>query len=344
MKQSKRVVCVLLCVLIGVGMVFAGGQKQTTVEGGWKPTRPINIIVPWNPGGSTDQYTRIVAAELEKVLGVNLVIVHQPGASGSVGTKNVLDAPKDGYTWLSTAADDLAMYRLNGMLDTNIADWEMFLCIGLTGCVGVNADSKYQTFDDLLADFKARPGQIAIATSGLVSAGATYASMLQKFTGIDYKMVTYEGGGTVIPAVVSGEVEVTTQFLIEQTNMIRAKRIRPLVSISDTDFNLQGHGLIPSIRKWIPEMNVGYKACGFMLPKGTPQEVVTTLTNAWNQAIPNNAAIKKWADEQGAMVIGPYTGQEAQAKAREFYQQVAWIYYDAGLLKMSPDAAGIPRP
>src|SRR4249919_2367283 len=91
----------------------------------WKPSRPINLIVPWSAGGSTDQVTRVTAAELEKALGQKIVIVNQPGASGSIGTKTALEAPKDGYTWTAGAAQDLGAYRTLGMLDTNLGDWHL---------------------------------------------------------------------------------------------------------------------------------------------------------------------------------------------------------------------------
>ena len=83
----------------------------------WKPTRPINLIVPWAAGGSTDQITRVTAAELEKALGQTIVIVNQPGASGSIGTKSAFDAPRDGYTWTAGAAQDLGTYQTLGSLN-----------------------------------------------------------------------------------------------------------------------------------------------------------------------------------------------------------------------------------
>src|SRR5262245_35152348 len=73
----------------------------------WKPEKPITIIVPWAAGGSTDQVTRLTAAEIEKALGQKIVIVNQPGASGSIGTRNALQATPDGYTWTAGAAKDL---------------------------------------------------------------------------------------------------------------------------------------------------------------------------------------------------------------------------------------------
>ena len=95
----------------------------------WKPTRPINLIVPWAAGGSTDQVTRVTAAELEKVLGQTIVIVNQPGASGAIGTKSALDAAKDGYTWTAGAAQDLGTYETLGSLKTRITDWHLFLTV-----------------------------------------------------------------------------------------------------------------------------------------------------------------------------------------------------------------------
>jgi tripartite-type tricarboxylate transporter receptor subunit TctC len=81
----------------------------------WAPSRPINLIVPWAAGGSTDQATRVAAAELEDILKQKIVIINQPGASGSIGTRSALDAAKDGYTWTSGAAQDLGTYETLGM-------------------------------------------------------------------------------------------------------------------------------------------------------------------------------------------------------------------------------------
>ena len=93
----------------------------------WKPDKPITIVVPWAAGGSTDQVVRVTAAEIEKALGQKVVVINQPGASGSIGTKNVLEAPKDGYTWASGAAKDIGTYVVSGLLDTKVADWRLYL-------------------------------------------------------------------------------------------------------------------------------------------------------------------------------------------------------------------------
>src|SRR3954451_18443166 len=120
----------------------------------WKPTRPINLIVPWAAGGSTDQVTRVAAAELEKALGQTIVIVNQPGASGSIGTRSALDAPKDGYTWTAGAAQDLGTYATLGMLNTNIKDWHLYLTVANVEVLSVAASSPFKTAKDILDAMK----------------------------------------------------------------------------------------------------------------------------------------------------------------------------------------------
>src|SRR5687767_2351796 len=129
---------------------FSGAHAQ------WKPTKPITLIVPWAAGGSTDQVTRVTAAELEKHLNQKIVILNQPGASGSVGTKNASEAPKDGYTWTAGAAKDLGTYKVLGMLDTSAKDWNMYLNVAHIAVVGVNADAPYKTMTELIEAMKAK--------------------------------------------------------------------------------------------------------------------------------------------------------------------------------------------
>ena len=89
-------------ILAGIGALTATATLAQDYP--WKPDRPVTIIVPWAAGGSTDQMARIVASELETEFKQKFVVVNQPGASGSIGTRNALEAAKDGYTWAAGAA------------------------------------------------------------------------------------------------------------------------------------------------------------------------------------------------------------------------------------------------
>jgi len=309
----------------------------------WKPEKPITIIVPWSAGGSTDQVTRITAAELEKVLGQKVVVVNQPGAAGSIGTKNALEAAKDGYTWTAGAAQDLGVYRALGMLDTNLGDWTLFLHVANVSVVGVNANAPYKTLAELLDAMKSKPGQVAVATAGVTSGGHNAMEAISRATGVKYRHVTYDGGNPAVVATVAGETEVTTQLAVEQAEMIRAKRIRPLAAVSDKPVVIEGYGTIEPITKWVPGFKAATNYFGIFIPKGVPPQVTATLEKAWAQNIATSEAIKKYAASRGAL-FAPVAGDAAQKAAFPAVQANAWLMHEAGKTKVAPDTIGIPKP
>jgi tripartite-type tricarboxylate transporter receptor subunit TctC len=324
-------------------LALALAAMSSVAAAQWKPTKPITIIVPWAAGGSTDQVTRVTAAELEKSLGQKVVIVNQPGASGSIGTKNALEATKDGYTWTAGAAQDLGVYRTLGMLDTNLGDWHLFLHVANVPVVGVNANAPYKSLPELLDAMKAKPGEITVATAGVTSGGHNAMEAISKATGVKYRHVTYDGGNPAVVATVGGETQVTTQLAVEQAEMIRAKRIRPLASVSDKPVVIEGYGTIEPITKWVPNFKAATNYFGIFVPKGVPAEVVATLEKLWASEIMNNEALRKYATSRGA-VFAPVAGDAAQKAALPAVQANAWLMHDTGKSKVSPDTVGIPRP
>jgi len=309
----------------------------------WKPSKPINLIVPWAAGGSTDQVTRVTAAELEKVLGQKIIIVNQPGASGSIGTKNVWEAPKDGYTWAAGAAQDLGAYQSLGMLDVPASNWHLFLSVANIAVVGVNPATPYQNVQQLLDAMKAKPGEIKVATAGVTSGGHNAMEAISRATGVKYRHVTYDGGNPAVVATVSGETEVTTQLAVEQAEMIRGKRIRPLATVSDRALEIEGFGTIEPISKTIAGFKAPANYFGIFIPKGVPPEVVATMQKLWAENIANSAAIKAYAVNRGAL-FGPVAGDAALAAAMPAIQANVWLLHSTGKTKVAPDTVGIPKP
>jgi len=345
MKKTTLKALLFAMMFVAVTLGISAGGKSEAKSGMWKPSKPITIIVPWGAGGSTDQITRVCAGELETALGQKIVIVNQPGASGSVGTKNAMDAAKDGYTWTAGAAADLATYKVLGMLDTNIKnDWHIFLSVANVAVVSVNPNTPYKTFDDLLKAFKDKPGQIPVATAGQSSAGHISIELIKKYTGINYKHVTYDGGNPAVIATVSGEAEVVPQLAVEEADMIRGGKLRPLAVLSDKALTLQGYKEeIPPVTNWIKDFKAGPNYFGIFIPKGVPQEVVDTVSKLWTEVIGNSQKVKDYANSRGAF-FAPSSGEDAQNKAFSYYQPVAWLYFEAGKAKVSPDTVGIPKP
>ncbi|MEO9102706.1 MAG: tripartite tricarboxylate transporter substrate binding protein [Burkholderiales bacterium] len=309
----------------------------------WKPDHPITIIVPWAAGGSTDQVTRVTAAELEKALDQKIVIVNQPGASGSIGSKSAWDAPKDGYTWTAGAAQDLGSYETLGMFATKIKDWHVFLSVANVQLIGVNPNTPYKTANALLDAMKAKPGQVSVATAGVTSAGHNAMELIAKATGVKYKHVTYDGGNPAVIATVSGETDVTTQLAVEQADMIRGKRIRPLATVSDKALDLEGYGSIEPLSKTVPGFKAPVNYFGIFIPNGVPDNVVKTMEKIWADKMADNAALKKYANNRGAL-FSPLSGQAAQEAVAPAIAANTWLLFDSGKAKVSPDTLGIQRP
>jgi tripartite-type tricarboxylate transporter receptor subunit TctC len=324
-------------------LALALAAAACAVQAQWKPDKPITIIVPWAAGGSTDQVTRVTAAEVEKALNQKVIILNQPGASGSVGTKNALEAPKDGYTWAAGAAKDLGTYKVLGMLDTSAADWNMYLNVAHIAVVGVNADTPYKNMRELLDAMKAKPGAIPVATAGVNSSGHSAIEAIARAAGVTYKHVTYDGGNPAVVATVAGETQVTTQLAAEQTDMIRAKKIRPLAVVGDKPLEIEGFGTVPPLAQFIPGFKDPVNYFGIFVPKGVPADVTATLDKIWANEIAKNEALRKYAAARGAM-FAPMAGAEAQKSVFPAIQAYAWTQQAAGKAKVSPDTVGIPKP
>jgi tripartite-type tricarboxylate transporter receptor subunit TctC len=328
---------ILALSVLGLSVLAAPAHAQ------WKPNKPITIIVPWAAGGSTDQVVRVTAAELEKSLAQKVIVVNQPGASGSVGTKNAFEAPRDGYTWASGAAKDLGSYQTLGMLDTSIKDWALYLNVAHIAVLSVNPSSSYKSVDELIAGFKAKPGQISVATAGIASSGHAAIEAIAQKLGIKYRHVTYNGGNPAVIATVAGETEVTTQLAAEQAQMLRGGKLRALAVVGDKPLTIDGAGTIQPLSQSVPGFTDPVNYFGIFVPKNVPAEVTATLDRVWAEQISKSEALRKYAVEQGALFL-PAHGEAAQKAALPAIQKAAWQAFDGGKAKVSPEKLGIPRP
>jgi tripartite-type tricarboxylate transporter receptor subunit TctC len=307
----------------------------------WQPDRPINIIVPWGAGGSTDQVTRATAPILADELGVAVVVVNQPGASGAVGTQEVLDAPRDGYTWTANAIANNATYSVTGLVpDTSVDDWHVYLTVANVAVVGVPADSEFEDFGQLLEAFRERGSEITVATAGVTSSGGTAIAGLGEVGGFDYRMVAYDGGGPAAIATAAGESMVTTQLAVEQAELIRGGRLRALAVIADEPLTIQGVDPIPPITEWLPDMPTAPSYFGIFIPTGVPDEVIATMDRIWEEHVMTSETLREYAETNGA-VFAPSYGEAAIQAATPIIIQEACVAVERGTAEMDPSEIGI---
>lgn len=231
------------------------------------------------------------------------------------------------------------------LLDTKIDDWHLFLIVRNAMVLSVGNDTPFQTPPDLVAYMKENPGKLTVGTSGIPS---TAHSAMQAFTqhvGGDFRAVTYDGDAPTMVAVVSGEVQATTQSGPGQAEMIKGKRVRPLAVLADAPLVMEGFGTIPPITDFYPDFNAPGLVIqvGVFVPKGVPDEVIATLEKVWTERIANSEAVKKFAEGRGS-IFTPVTGEAAMTMAKAAIAESAWRMFDTGVAKVSPDTLGIPRP
>ena len=334
----RILISALAAVTIGLSEAPAFAQDYP-----WKPDRPITLIVPWAAGGSTDQMARIVATEIEAELKQKVVVVNQPGASGSVGSKNVMEAAKDGYTWAAGAAVDIGTYKVLGLLDSGLKDWHLFFAVANITAISANPGAPFKDFGQFLDTLKTKGATTPVATAGLSSAGHNMMESVKKAApGVEYRHVTYDGGNPAVLSTVSGETQAVSQLLVEMTEMIKGKRLVPLAVLAEKPVTLEGYGEIPATTKWLPNMPAPMNYFGIWAAKGTPEPIIKTMEMVWQKRIANSEPIKRYATSRSAL-FSPLFGEEAEREANKMVRFTAWLYFDAGKARVSPDTLGIQR-
>lgn len=324
--------------LVFFGLGVAAGPA---LAGEWKPTRPITAIVPWAAGGSTDLTVRILASEMEKILGQRITVVNTPGASGAIGMKNAWDAPRDGYTWSSNSDTALVNYPVLDLMKTTHRDWIQWYALFSPCIVSVNPDYPAKDVADLVRLMKEKPGQVAVASAGVGSTGHTAIEVFKSVTGVTVRHVPFAGGNPAVVSTVSGETNAVMQLSMEQADMIRAKRLRPLAGMSNQPLNITGYGDVPPITKWYPNFPLTGSHFGIMVPKDVPREAVAAISKAFDVAV-KAEALKKFATEK-AVFLTNLKEDEAMKSSEETASITAWILYDNGAAKISPERFNIPR-
>jgi len=330
MRTAEILASATAITLLSAGAAFAQ----------WQPDRPIQIIVPWSAGGSTDQVTRVVAPILEEELGQSVVVVNQPGASGSIGTKATLDAPRDGYTWTANAIANNATYSVVDLIkDTDIDDYRVYLHVANVPVVSVNPDSSYQDFGQLLEAMQSGD-DVTVATAGVNSSGGMALAAIAEQAPIEFRMVAYDGGNPAVIATAGGETVATTQLAVEQSEMIRGGRLRPLAALSASPLVIEGIDPIPSITDWLPDMPVAPDYFGIFIPTGAPQDVYDTVDKIWAARVMDSPELQKYATERGAF-FDPSFGDEARAKAMPVVIAEACARVERNEAVLDPSEIGI---
>jgi tripartite-type tricarboxylate transporter receptor subunit TctC len=246
------------------------------------PNRSITLVVPWAAGGGTDTVARILAPEVEKVLGQKVVVVNKTGGNGAVGHTYGAQARPDGYT-ITLGTTEMSTVHLLGLAKFSYRDFDP-ICLVATGpgCLAVLDSSPYRTLADLVADAKKNPGQIKISSIGVGGIWNLVAVGLCKRAGIRMNILPYEGGGPAVVAALGGHVDGASVGFMEALPQVLDKKMR-FLGVASAE-RLKTYPEYPTFKEQGIDLAMGaYWAV--MVPKNVPADIKAKISQAFGQAV-----------------------------------------------------------
>ncbi len=272
------------------------------------PSRPIKLVVPFPPGGSTDVIARMMAQKLAEALKINVVVENKAGVGSILGTDAVAKAAPDGHTLVVSANSAIApgpLMRSNMPYDA-FRDFTHLALLGTfpNGFV-VRADHPAKSMAEFVAMARARPGVLNYASAGLGSSGFLTGELLKQAAGIDMVHVPYKGSGPAITDLIGGQLDGMFESLVTATNYVRGGKLR-LLSVSGEIRN-KNFPDVPALTELVPGV-VGGAWFGISGPAKLPGPIANRL-QAEIQAIVNSPEMLSRLSEMGMSPM-PLGGQD----------------------------------
>ena len=298
------------------GLLLTGGLA-TAQETNW-PTRPVNIIVPYPPGASSDFVARLIRDALAEKTGQTIVVDNRPGAGGTTGSAVVANAAPDGYTLLITVNAPVTMnahMQKNFPFDPMKAFTPVIRVADVVMTLAVNSKMPVKNVQELIDYAKKNPDQkMSFGSAGIGSAHHIAGELLKQKTGINMVHVPYRGGGPAIQDLVAGHIPVsfgTTPAVLPQAS---AGTIRILALAEEK--RSPDMPDVPTISETVPGVNT-YTWIGVFAPAGTPKPIVDRINRIVAEAIKTPEAAAKFK-LQGATAAGGSPEDLAKAMKFEF--------------------------
>ena len=297
---------------LALGLAATGAAAQA-----W-PTKPVTMIVPFPPGGSTDMIARAVQPKVQDKLGGTFIIDNRAGAGGAIGAVAAKNAKPDGYTIFVSSLGPFVIgphLLKNGGYDP-LKDFDYItVAVQAPNILTVNASSPHKTFADLLKYIKANPDKMTFASAGNGTSDHLTAELFWQETGTKGTHIPYKGGAPAMQDLLGGQVDATFMNINTGLPQIKAGKLRALAITSN-----QRSPLLPDV----PTMaELGYKGVtvyswqAFAAPKGLPADIKAKFRDAVVAAL-NDPAVKPKLLDLGFEIVGNTPEQFTAFQLQEF--------------------------
>jgi tripartite-type tricarboxylate transporter receptor subunit TctC len=297
-----------------VGLCLAAAATMSAFAA--YPDKTVTIVVPFPPGGSTDEIGRIVAQKLQEKLGGSFIVENRAGATGTIGATYVKRQPPDGYTLFVASLGPFVItpHLLKVQYDA-LKDLDpITVAVQAPNVLCVPTNSPDRTVADLLKDLKASPGKVSFASSGVGSSDHLSAELFWQQTGTQGLHVPYKGGGPAISDLMGGQVNAAFVNINSILGQIQGGKVRALAVSSP-----QRNPLLPNVPT-LRELGInGAEVQSWQAvaaPHGLPADIKAKLHDAIVAGL-NDPEVKKKLIAQGFEIVGNTPEQFATFEAQE---------------------------
>ena len=284
----------LQAALIGTAIIFVGNVQAQNY-----PSKPIRLVVPFTPGGVTDTSGRLIAEQLSKRLGQQVIVDNKPGASGNIGTQQVAASEPDGYTLL-LGFDGTLVINPHVFPKTGFDSLKDFAPIGKIGdavlILVAHPNFSAKTLKDVIALSKTEKGGLSYGTSGTGGTPHIAGELLRQKTGANLVHVPYKGGGQALIDVLGGNIPLVYTAIAGAIPHVKAGKLLPIAVSSSKRANSLPD-VATFIENGVPDFEVN-SWVGLLAPAKTPRAIITRINTELN-AILNDPEVKERLNGMG---------------------------------------------
>jgi tripartite-type tricarboxylate transporter receptor subunit TctC len=279
MRTSRLLKC-LAVTLAMAWSPFSQAQAQA-----W-PSKPIKWIIPYTPGGITDNATRMVVQKVQEQTGWNIVVENKPGANSILGADLAARAAPDGYTFLTVIGAHAANATLYaGRLPYDVV--KSFAPVSLVGIAPLvmvaNNNAPFKDVKEMVAYSKAHPGKVAFGSSGVGAAAHLTQELLKQVTGADMVHVPYKGTAPALSDLMGGSLQVLTDTASAMMPHVRSGKVKPIAVFANK--RVLGASEVPTVVEAGGPAMEGSTWVLFLAPAATPRDIVNRLSQETAKAI-----------------------------------------------------------